>query len=147
MFLLHWAHKLCNLTRIWILKHDFKMYLIPRYEKDASLEIDAASALIMSFYVSFFKKKKKILPILFLCLTQRVLVSLVVHLYLKIQELLLQAWFPKSTGSKSLKVKCERKRSFELKSHHLGPARMFEKSGGFFWPTYTRVTGRLWQMC
>lgn len=108
------------------------MYLIPRYEKDASLEIDAASALIMSFYVSFLKKKKKILPILFLCLTQRVLVSLVVHLYLKIQELLLQAWFPKSTGSKSLKVKCERKRSFELKSHHLGPARMFEKKWGFF---------------
>lgn len=34
------------------------MYLIPRYEKDASLEIDAASALIMSFYVSFLKKKK-----------------------------------------------------------------------------------------
>lgn len=33
------------------------MYLIPRYEKDASLEIDAASALIMSFYVSFLKKK------------------------------------------------------------------------------------------
>lgn len=123
------------------------MYLIPRYEKDASLEIDAASALIMSFYVSFLKKNIYILPILFLCLTQRVLVSLVVHLYLKIQELLLQAWFPKSTGSKSLKVKCERKRSFELKSHHLGPARMFEKSGVFFWPTYTRVTGRLWQMC
>lgn len=35
------------------------MYLIPRYEKDASLEIEAASALIMSFYVSFLKKKKK----------------------------------------------------------------------------------------
>lgn len=62
--------------------------------------------------------------------------SLVVHLYLKIQELLLQAWFPKSTGSKSLKVKCERKRSFELKSHHLGPARMFEKSVLFFFLAY-----------
>lgn len=36
------------------------MYLIPRYEKDASLEIEAASALIMSFYVSFFKKKKNL---------------------------------------------------------------------------------------
>lgn len=32
------------------------MYLILRYEKDTSLEIDAASALIMSFYVSFLKK-------------------------------------------------------------------------------------------
>lgn len=36
------------------------MYLISRYEKDASLEIEAASALIMSFYVSFLKKKKNL---------------------------------------------------------------------------------------
>lgn len=34
------------------------MYLIPRYEKDTSLETDAASALIMLFYVSFLKRKK-----------------------------------------------------------------------------------------
>lgn len=32
------------------------MILKCTYEKDASLEIDAASALIMSFYVSFLKK-------------------------------------------------------------------------------------------
>lgn len=87
-------------------------------------------------------------------LLQWVLVSLVVHLYLKIQSLLLQAWFPKSLGSQMLEVKRRMLpegeknirlslqeildfRVMKLKSHHFWAGVL----GNGVWPSYTGGLG------
>ena len=73
------------------------MYVIPLCGgEETSLEINAASALIIQFYVSFLKTFAIFSPV-----AVSACVSLRTSL-LEFQSLLLQARFPKSIGSRGL---------------------------------------------